>query len=577
MVATHNRLATLLMSNFTTSLASIPVWEYDENAPKAKTVHQYNHLIQSPLMEAFYGAGSNSEYLDMALVLGRRTFLLDPANIVTKAQIETFNSNLQSALDQGKAANTPAQKQQALELINVARAALAEHIPRFNMFMEFTKFLQSYLQFSTTTLLFLKRALPHGLMRQASADLTRTTGKIANFVTSLTAPEILLAPVNQGGILPQSSPQSDFTKLPLVLKNLGDLVGIVHPHEINDYLRQTSDYSVYRFKPDMKFADWKQKLHLDVLEPLVGTPREYSKHDIVDRTLRMLANIPRFSHDVTQMTIKLLPTITAETTSAAMDEFYLIFQQIDRHYWLQADSGHSVPIEVNLTGWPPKKANVSDKIIAYTNTDEPKAAISNSKKKGKGKVKDDSKASSARKHQAKLLECWNCGDPDHAFYDCPDKDDPVKQAQKKLKSALKKRANLNTLVTDTAANNSDSDDANQAISTVATLNASKKKKGKFVPNSKDISVNVTGIVDRPSPHMYHSHLSMPMDTSSVLFPTLRSGAALSTSSRDLSAISPSDSDDDSLPVNHATRNQQEVVHGFWFHVSHDEHASSFYD
>ncbi len=74
----------------------------------------------------------------------------------------------------------------------------------------------------------------------------------------------------------------------------------------------------------MKFVDWKQTLHLDVLEPLEDTTRAYSKHDTVDRTLRMLAGIPRFAHDVTQMTIKLLPTITQDTTTAQIEECYLI-------------------------------------------------------------------------------------------------------------------------------------------------------------------------------------------------------------------------------------------------------------
>ena len=208
----------------------------------------------------------------------------------------------------------------------------------------------------------------------------------------------------------------------------------------------------------MKFADWKQHLHLDVLEPLVGTPREYSKHDIVDRTLRMLANIPRFSHDVTQMTIKLLPTITAETTSAAMDEFYLIFQQIDRHYWLQADSGQSKPIEVNLTGFP--------------------------KKNGSNKAK----ATSAREHQSKFNECWNCGAAGHAFFDCPLQDDPVKQAEQKLKNALKKRNNTNrALATDTAANTSDDDDDNDDDDDDDDDDnnnqaQNKKQKRKFTPN-----------------------------------------------------------------------------------------------
>jgi hypothetical protein len=91
MVANHNRLVSLVMLTCTTSLSIIPIWPFDDNEPKAKSVYDFNHLIKGPFMDAFHGAGGSQEYLDMSLILARRNFLLNPANTVTRAEIEILN------------------------------------------------------------------------------------------------------------------------------------------------------------------------------------------------------------------------------------------------------------------------------------------------------------------------------------------------------------------------------------------------------------------------------------------------------------------------------------------------------
>jgi hypothetical protein len=93
MVAPFKRIAPLNISIFTTSLSVIPHWPYDENDPKAKTVFQYDRFIKTPFMDAFLGAGGNTEYLDIPLIIGRRTFVLDPVNIVTKARMDQLYSD----------------------------------------------------------------------------------------------------------------------------------------------------------------------------------------------------------------------------------------------------------------------------------------------------------------------------------------------------------------------------------------------------------------------------------------------------------------------------------------------------
>ena len=101
----------------------------------------------------------------------------------------------------------------------------------------------------------------------------------------------------------------------------------------------------------------------------------------------------------------------------------------------------------------------------------------------KKNVSNKAKATSAREHQSKLNECWNCGAAGHAFFDCPLQDDPVKQAEQKLKNALKKRNNTNrTLATDTAANTSDDDDDDDDDDDNDNQAQNKKLKRKFTPN-----------------------------------------------------------------------------------------------
>jgi hypothetical protein len=397
------------------------------------------------------------------------------------------------------------------------------------------------------------------------------------FVTSLNNLPIVVVAAHTVGLLPQSQPEEEFKKLPTVLKNLNDLVGIVYSHEINNYLRQTSDYSVYKFTYNMKFADWKTKHHFDVMEPLIGTTREYSKHDEVDRVLRMLAGIQRFTHEITQMTIKTLPLITPTTTAAEMEQFYVIFQQLDDHYWNQAENGRSVPIDVNFAGsWPFKKATLSDKVVAYGNKDDQQLAKIKGKKgkdKRKGKGGGNTKTTlSASKHQATLPECWNCGEPDHSFYDCPDKGDPVKQAQKKLKNALKKRDSLALLAhapdDSSDIDDDDDDETSPIVSTVAMDDSTKKKqkKGRF-PNSKQVSVNVTDIIDR-----YHSNLSMPRDSVHPLtIPRLSANVfKSSTHSSDCPADPLSSEYDKDLPVNQQTQ-ELFMDSGSAYHMMHTAH------
>lgn len=584
MVAPFKRIAPLNISTLTTSLSLIPLWPYDENDAKAKTVFQYDRFIKTPFMDAFFAAGGNNEYLDMPLILGRRTFLLVPANIVTKARMDELYSVLENAKVALKAASTAALKAECVAQVTAARVTIDQDKPKYEIYMELTKFLESYCQFSTTSLHFLRRVLPNNLMRQASGTLTRNAVKVDSFVTSLNNPQTLVVAAETVGLLPQSQPVEEFTKLPTVLKNLNDLVGIVLSHEINNYLRQTSDYPVYKFTNSMKFADWKTKLHFDVMEPLIGTTREYSKHDEVDRVLRMLAGIQRFTHEITQMTIKTLPLIGLATTAAEMDQFYVIFQQLDDHYWNQSENGRSVPIEVNLTGsWPLKKANLSEKIIAYGNEDDQKKLLrskekKNMKGKGKGKGGNVKTILSATKYQSTLHECWNCGEPDHVFSDCPDKNDPVKQAQKKLKNALKKRDSLALLAStpdDLDIDDDDDDeDTSPIVSTVSMDDSTKKKqkKGRF-PNSKQVMVHVTDIIDRPS--SYHSDLSMPRDSAYPLTPR-SSTIFTSTHSSDFLDLLSSDYDKD-LPVNQATSQQQTqelfMDSGSAFHMMHTAHPS----
>jgi hypothetical protein len=495
MVANYSRLATLNLQLFSTALGLIKVWDYDVSHPKAGVSNQYNNLIRKPFFEAFDSSGGNPDYMSVPSALSRRAFLLDAANVVTKGQMDELYQNMKIAENQVKTANTPAQKQLAGQAATAALQAIGIDLPRHVECMEYQIFLQSFLQFGKTTLAFLNRVVPKQFMDHAQEGLTTPT-LVGAYIGDIDGP-LYVAGLNSGHP-PQSLHIDQFKKTAKIMKKLEEIAGIIHPNDASNYRLQTNEFSSWKFKSNMLFANWKKVNHMDVMEPLRGTIQQYSKHDEVHRTLRMLAEVQRFETIILEKTLNFLSTVTELTTRDQLDEFYRAFQQADDLYWSKPASGHPLFIDVNLTGgWPPKRANIGDKVAAYGADPDhnPRDDRGSDRRQGRG----GGRGKLTYSERAKSGTCFNCGKKGHFQGACPEKEDPIKAAD--LKSRYFKRkldrvaatADINVL-------DNHEDDHSQTISTVATMDGSNKTKNKRTkfPSSKTISINFTGVIDGPS-------------------------------------------------------------------------------